>query len=99
MSSSDGSSRYDDPGLFFDQFTALQGSLGASASLDGVIEWWESGCSIGRDVSCKTGYPKFPDQQIAFAGDMSWGDSPDGFGYQMFDFIDCLDWWGLLGIY
>ena len=43
------------------------------------VEWWEH--SEGRDT-CSRQDPDDPRQKLVYAGDMSWGDEPDGYGYQ-----------------
>lgn len=44
------------------------------------VTWWQ--CPEGRDV-CLRDDPDNPRQRLVFAGEMSWGDEPDGYGYQM----------------
>lgn len=42
------------------------------------VEWWET--LSGRDTAGRR-LPEDPAQQVVVCGDMSWGDSPDGYGY------------------
>jgi len=46
--------------------------------IDDLIHWWAQGA---RD-SCFRHDPDDPTQTLAFAGEMTWGDEPQGFGYQ-----------------
>ncbi len=93
------SSQYDEPDLYHGHFIGLEDTIGEQSTLDGIIEWWSNGCPGGRDTVCRAAYPKYPDMQVTFAGEMTWGDSPDGFGYHMFELIDILDLYGPLGLW
>lgn len=44
------------------------------------VDWWNSGGS--RDT-CSRQDPDNSRQKIVYAGEMSWGDEPQGYGYQM----------------
>jgi hypothetical protein len=44
------------------------------------VAWWRG--LDGRDTCCRTD-PDDPRQKLVFAGEMSWGDEPQGQGYQM----------------
>jgi hypothetical protein len=53
-------------------------SADAVKAVDALLHLW-NGTRYYRDV-CTRGYRK---KQILVAGDMSWGDEPDGLGYQI----------------
>lgn len=57
---------------FFQQHTP-------EACVSDFLEAWRH--HAGRDI-CIRQDPDDPNQQLWFAGDMSWGDTPDGFGFQ-----------------
>jgi hypothetical protein len=44
------------------------------------VDWWRR--PEGRDVCCRDD-PDNPRQTLVYAGEMSWGDEPSGYGYQM----------------
>ncbi len=44
------------------------------------VEAWNDSCF--RDTSYRID-PDKPDRKVVVAGELSWGDEPDGFGYQM----------------
>jgi hypothetical protein len=50
------------------------------AEIREFVDWWHG--MGGRDTCCRTD-PDNPREMLVFAGDMSWGDEPDGYGYQM----------------
>jgi hypothetical protein len=43
------------------------------------VEWWH--CVEGRDT-CSRQDPDDKRQKLVYAGEMSWGDEPQGYGYQ-----------------
>lgn len=49
----------------------------AQQVIDDLMHWWAHGA---RD-SCFRHDPDDPSQTFAFAGEMTWGDEPQGFGY------------------
>jgi hypothetical protein len=44
------------------------------------VDWWAT--TDGRDTCSRTD-PDDPRQKLVYAGEMSWGDEPQGLGYQM----------------
>lgn len=50
----------------------------AQQVIDALLHWWANGA---RD-SCFRHDPDDPSHTLAFAGEMTWGDEPQGFGYQ-----------------
>lgn len=68
-------------------------------NLDGVpqlveefVEFWNSAAagSLPRDTVSRPD-PDDPEQVILFAGDRTWGDSPDGHGYRTLRQADAFD--------
>jgi hypothetical protein len=59
--------------------------------LDEFVEWWNDG-TPGGDVATKC-HPKKEGWVILWAGEMTWGDEPSGYGYNM---LHGLGEWGLL---
>jgi hypothetical protein len=59
------------------------------------IEVWENGA---RDVASRID-PDNENMQLWFAGGMSWGDEPDGYGYQSYQDALLLGMTEKLGIY
>lgn len=61
--------------------------------LDRFFQAWEGGA---RDMAVRS-YPDNDDEVIVVAGDMSWGDTPQGIGYQAlndihrYDLLDVLE--------
>ena len=53
----------------------------AKDEVEKFATWWESG--DGRDTNSRVD-PDDPKQVIVVCGDMSWGDSPQGYGYTTF---------------
>ena len=51
-----------------------------ASSIRAFVEWWQH--IEGRDT-CSREDPDDPGQKLVYAGDMSYGDEPDGQGYQM----------------
>ena len=43
------------------------------------VDFWNDGCA--RDLACRPD-PEHPGRKVVVAGELSWGDEPDGFGYQ-----------------
>lgn len=62
------------------------------STLDDILTVWHNGA---RDV-----VSRFIDKErrVVFAGDMSWGDSPQGFGYQILDLVSDTGLDGILGL-
>ena len=58
-----------------------------NVAVTNLLEWWEKGA---RDT-CTCRDPDDPNRIIGFAGDRSWGDEPDGFGYTTYKAAVCLD--------
>ena len=44
------------------------------------VDWWHD---LDCGDSCSRIDPDDPQQKIVYAGDMTYGDEPDGYGYQM----------------
>lgn len=63
--------------------------------LKGFLDFWNR--DTPRDTVKRTD-PDDPEQQIVVAGEMSWGDEPGGYGYQMLKAADYLQLMPLLGI-
>jgi hypothetical protein len=53
-------------------------STDADKEVEDFLDWWVT-CN-GRDTAGRTD-PDDKKKQIVVCGDMSWGDSPEGFGY------------------
>lgn len=62
--------------------------------VDNLLEWWVNG---SRDACCRRD-PDDRTQVFGFAGGMSWGDAPDGYGYKTMDAASILDILGIFGI-
>lgn len=56
----------------------------AEATWNAMKDLWEDG---SRDCRSRPD-PQNPRQVIMFCGEMSWGDDPDGFGYQTLSMAD-----------
>ena len=51
-----------------------------SSAIRAFVAWWH--CTEGRDT-CSRVDTDDPRQKLVYAGEMSWGDEPEGHGYQM----------------
>ena len=57
------------------------------------VDWWNG---MESWDTCSRTDPDQPSQKLVYAGEMSWGDEPDGEGYRMlrrafaWGFVDCL---------
>ena len=72
------------PGVELIDLECVRGIEDPEEFVDEFIHFWDEPC--GRDVSCRTFCTKPGGGQktlvkIVFAGDMSWGDEPEGYGY------------------
>jgi len=63
--------------------SAILGFEGA-ATVDEWVEWWDGGCA-GRDVMSRLD-PDNGALKIVSVGELSWGDEPEGLGYQQIKF-------------
>jgi hypothetical protein len=59
-------------------YIAQMAEAEANQEVEDFLDWWVT-CN-GRDTAGRTD-PDDKKKQIVVCGDMSWGDSPDGFGY------------------
>ena len=59
------------------------------------MDFWNEENS--RDCSFRVN-PNDPEGKVGFAGDTTWGDSPEGVGYQAFDFVQKYELWDLFGL-
>lgn len=50
------------------------------AAIREFVEWWRV---LDCRDTCSRPDPDDPRQKIVYAGEMSWGDEPDGYGYRM----------------
>ena len=50
------------------------------ATIREFVDWWHA---IASCDTCERQDPDDARQKLVYAGDMSWGDDPDGHGYQM----------------
>lgn len=71
------------------------GNTTPTCFLKGFLDFWNR--DAPRDT-VKRSDPDDPKQQIVVAGEMSWGDEPGGYGYQMLKAADYLQLMPLLGI-
>jgi hypothetical protein len=56
----------------------------AEKALDEFVTWWNDDDRFARDTSwCPDRYRK--DGVVVYAGEMTWGDSPSGVGYEHLD--------------
>lgn len=62
-----------------DDSDAEELKLDAEKFVDEFIEFWNSG---SRDSNFRLN-PKDVSQKIVFAGDATWGDTPQGYGYEL----------------
>lgn len=67
----------------------------AKDEVEKFATWWE--CGGARDTSSRLD-PDDKKQQIVVCGDMSWGDSPQGYGYQTFRYAEWYDIPNSLGV-
>lgn len=69
------------------------------AFVDAFISFWNN--ESGRDVAARH-LPKSVDPdvkwKVLFAGDMSWGDTPTGYGFHMFDTMNAFNLWDDFGV-
>jgi hypothetical protein len=66
---------FDDWELFFDSIESLK----PESFVEEIIDFWNSG---SRDSASRIIEKDGKLLRIAFAGDMSWGDEPSGWGYE-----------------
>ena len=71
--------------------------LDPKATLAALFEIW-NGAGEARDVSSRVSTIGGQEFAIVVAGDMSWGDEPDGFGYLTLRDAEHLGFFGPLGI-
>jgi hypothetical protein len=50
------------------------------AEIQAFVDWW---VTLDSGDTCSRTDPDDPRQKLVYAGDMSWGDEPEGTGYQM----------------
>jgi hypothetical protein len=85
--------------LFLGGRTALPNGFSPREFVNAFIAFWNEPNT--RDVVCRD-LPKFLDPEnkmkLVFAGDTSWGDEPDGWGYQMLETVARFDLWGAFGL-
>ena len=63
--------------------------------LEKFVIFWND--EIGSDISSRLD-PDDDKQKLLFAGDSSWGDQPDGYGYEMLTFLEHTQSLDLFGI-
>jgi hypothetical protein len=84
---------YDDLELAWDMLIrAVYGRLEPLDIVDDLFHVWEHGA---RDSHSRPD-PDDPEQRLMFAGELSWGDTPEGFGYKTLDAASAL---GLLDLF
>jgi len=59
--------------------------------IDEFLDLWKYGC---RDSCCRP----YKDRQIVFAGEMTWGDTPEGTGYTILEAIEYVGLYKILGL-
>lgn len=85
---------------FFDdwlEFLEDAADLNPEVLLNNIIDFWNSGSrdAVSRIIEDKNG----KDVRILFAGDMSWGDEPGGWGYECLRDVHKYGIESLLGLY
>jgi hypothetical protein len=69
--------------------------LDPESALSDLVSVWEEGAE--RDLTTRID-PDDDEQRIVFAGEMSWGDEPEGFAYRTFRDADKLGMLDVFGI-
>jgi hypothetical protein len=63
----------------FQSFLEFMAGMDADKALQSFLDAWDGSC--GRDVGFRSD-PDDSTKRLWVAGDMSWGNEPDGFGFQ-----------------
>lgn len=85
----------EDQDMLYEELTSLELGFDDEA-LGKFVEWWHS--PLGRNIAYRSD-PDDDTKRIFFAGDMSWGDEPDGIGYRYLKWAVYTGVGALLGIY
>jgi hypothetical protein len=83
---------YDRTGIEFDP---LEIPDDPTPAIRDFVDWWRT---LGGGDTCSRTDPDDPKQVLVYAGDMTYGDEPDGYGYRKFKQAFAWGYAGALGV-